>query len=328
MSAPLAPHRRVFWRHVWAVKGAVSLHIAPRLLFFAAVSVLVVLLRDHIGYYGLEVGPVELAGATLVLLMVLRTNAGYDRWWEGRKLWGGIVNQSRNFAISTLSYASNADRPFRERCVRWAAAFPHVAKRSLRGQRELPELVPLLGEENAARIARAEHMPSAVAAEMAAVLREGVERRGLSPFAFLQCDRERATLIDHIGACERILRTPLPLVYVIKIRRFVFVYLVALPFALVDEVGWLTPLLTTLVAYPVLGLDQIAVELENPFAEENLSHLPLETISTTIEDNVLALPESPSVPPTEPVTARRSRSRPPGTPGRSAPGRSRRRATS
>lgn len=295
--------RRVFWRHIWAVSGSVSLRVLPRVVVFSAWAMLVAIEQPLVGHTGLEVGPVELAGGALVLLMVLRTNAGYDRWWEGRKLWGGIVNQSRNFAISTLSYTPSSDPSFRDRVTRWAAVFPHIAKRSLRDERDLPEVAALIGHEAADRIARAEHMPSAVAMKMASLLREGVDAHGLSPFAFLQCDKERATLIDHIGACERILNTPLPLVYAIKLRRFVALYLMILPFALVDRVGWLSPFLVALVAYPVLGIDQIAVELENPFSKDNMSHLPLDTICKAIEGNVRAMAEAPlSSEPDQPAT--------------------------
>ncbi|MCW5831411.1 MAG: hypothetical protein KIS78_03005, partial [Labilithrix sp.] len=190
---------------------------------------------------------------------------------------------------AALTYGKAADPDWRERCARWTAAFAHASRRSLRGERELPELVPLIGAEETARIARAHHMPSAVAVELAELLRVAVERGWLSPFALLQCERERAQLIDHIGACERILLTPLPPVYVMKVRRFVAIYLMVLPFSLVDRVGWAAPLLTMLVAYPILGLDQIAVELENPFAKQNLGHLPLDSICQKIESNVLAL---------------------------------------
>jgi putative membrane protein len=235
---------------------------------------------------------VELAGGALGLLLILRTNAGYDRWWEGRKLWGAIVNQSRNLAISTLEYA-HADGAWRERFLRWTAAFAHAARHSLRGETDIDDVASLVGEDDARRLRESAHMPSAVAAELAAMLNDAVDEGRLSPVAFLQCDRERALLVDHVGGCERILKTPLPAVYVIKLRRFVAIYLLVLPFALMEKVGWSTPFLTMLVAYPVLGLDQIGAELENPFSTRNLSHLPLEAICDTIEKNVLGLLSSP-----------------------------------
>jgi putative membrane protein len=296
---------RSFWRDAWAFRGAVTGSVLPRVLAFGVISTIVMYARHRLGGFSLEVGPMELVGGALVLLMVLRTNAGYDRWWEGRKLWGGIVNQSRNLAITALTYGADAEHEWRQRFAGWTAAFAHVSRRSLRGERELPELEKLIGPQATARIARAEHMPNAVAAKLAELLGEAVERGWLSPFTMLRCDEERALLIDHVGACERIVKSPLPLVYVIKVRRFVALYLLVLPFSLIDRVGWAAPLLTMLVAYPMLGLDQISVQLENPFAIRNLGHLPLDSICKTIETNILALVDG-SRPSVEPAIDRAS----------------------
>jgi len=241
----------------------------------------------------LEVAPFEFAGAALAVLLVLRTNAGYDRWWEARKLWGGIVNQSRNLVISGLSYGP-ADPQWRDALARWTAAFPHVVRHSLRGEKPSTDVSELVDSEGCKQIATAQHMPSFVALKLADLLRDACDRLGMDRFAFIQIDRERALLIDHIGACERILKTPLPKLYSIKIRRFIGLFLLTLPLALIHRLNgdfgdWLVPVITMLVAYPLLSLDQIGIELENPFASTNLSHLPLDDICATIERNLLGL---------------------------------------
>ena len=238
----------------------------------------------------MAVAPYEVAGAVLGLLLVLRTNAGYDRWWEARKLWGGIVNQSRNLATHGLAYGP-ADADWRRRFVAWTAAFGHAARGSLRGEPDCPEVAALLGADEARRVAAADHAPGYVALRLAGLLREATDAHGMDRVAFLQADRERALLIDHVGACERILKTPLPLAYSIKIRRFLVLFLVTLPFGLLDEVPshWLIPVITVLVAYPVVGLDQIGIELQNPFSKAKLNHLPLDDITATIERNVKGL---------------------------------------
>jgi putative membrane protein len=134
-------------------------------------------------------------------------------------------------------------------------------------------------------------MPSYVAFQLAGLLRQACEAYNMDRFAFMQIDRERASLIDHVGACERILKTPLPLVYSIKIRRFIALFLLTVPFALLHRVStdWIVPLITMLVAYPLISLDQIGIELQNPFSRKNLSHLPIGEISTTIETNLQGL---------------------------------------
>lgn len=283
---------RNFCCEATALQGSVTPQVMPHVLACGAWA-LVVCVVHHVAEQlfpirvAMEVGPHEVGGAILALLLILRTNAGYDRWWEARKLWGGIVNQSRNFVITALSYGP-ADLEWRGRLVRWASAFPHVARASLRGERPCCKVEALLGSEAAAQLAAADHMPSFVAWTLAVSLRDCRDRHGMDDFAFLQADRERALLIDHIGACERILRTPLPKVYAINIRRFMMLFLLTLPFALLHKLGndWLVPLVTMLVAYPLMSLDQIGIELQNPFAATNLSHLPLDDICTAIERNL------------------------------------------
>jgi putative membrane protein len=237
---------------------------------------------------GVDVTPFEVAGVALGLLLVLRTNAGYDRWWEGRKLWGGIVNQSRELAVTTLVNGPDDPR-WRAQLVRWTAAFAHASRRSLRGERELPEVAALLGDEEAARLAAARHMPTAASVRLAALLREARERPGVDPVVLLPAEESRDKLLDHLGGCERILKSPLPSVYGIHIRRFILLFLLALPFGLLDRLHWLTPVVTFFVAYPLLVLDQVGVELQNPFDTSNLGHLPLDDICATIEGDLLAL---------------------------------------
>ncbi|MCX5727688.1 MAG: bestrophin family ion channel [Nitrospirae bacterium] len=285
--------RQGFWREAFALQGSITPKVMPFVLVFGLIAsgicgVAWLVEKLFQVPVGLVIAPFEFAGAALGLLLVLRTNAGYDRWWEARKLWGGIVNQSRNLVISAMSYGP-ANSEWREKVVKWAAVFPHVARLSLRGERPSTEVVNLVGLENAEQIATAGHMPSFVALKLGDLLHEACERLEMDRFAFIQVDRERALLIDHIGACERIVKTPLPRAYSIKIRRFIVMFLLMLPFALLHRLDgdWIVPFITMLVAYPLLSLDQIGVELENPFSTSNLSHLPLDDISATIERNLL-----------------------------------------
>ena len=284
-----------FWRDSFALQGSVTPKVFPLILVFGAISGVICALdwvveRALNVQIGVEVAPHEIAGAALGLLLILRTNAGYDRWWEARKLWGGMVNQSRNLAISALAYGTS-DSLWRDKVVRWVSVFPHIARSSLRSQKPGAEIFALVGQRDAEGISQARHMPTYVAMKIAVLLREGRDQHQLDPFAFQQIDRERALLIDHIGACERILKTPLPMVYSIKIRRFIMLFLVTLPFALLHRMDFelLIPLITMLVAYPLISLDQIGVELQNPFSENNLNHLPLQSIASTIQDNVMGL---------------------------------------
>lgn len=287
------PHCRDFWREVLAVNGSITPYVKTRVFLFFLWGGLVWLGSGHLGIQtGMGVAPYEIIGVVLALLLVMRTNSGYDRWYEGRKLWGGIVNQSRNLAIMGATYGPQ-DRGWRSRLLRWVAAFPHAARHSLRGERDLWDMRGLLSEPEIRALEQADHLPGYCSLQVARLLQQGVQQGDLDRFAFMKLEEQRSQLIDHIGGCERIMKTPLARVMSIKIRRFLFLYLAVLPLAIVDKCGMLTPLLTMFVAYPLLSLDQIGIELENPFSEKRLSHLPLGDIGDAIQENVMALDEEP-----------------------------------
>ncbi len=281
-----------FWDHVfdWYDTGR---HKVSRLVIgFTAYATAIYALNELTPKwleFGIAEAPYEVAGGALSVLLVLRTNAGHDRWWEARKLWGGITNQSRNLAVVALANGPT-DHQWRLEFVGWVAAFGHVARRNLRG--EIPskeDLAALVGTEQADRIAAAQHGPTAVALTLANLLREARDNDAFDRFAYLQAEEQRALLIDHIGGCERILKTPLATAYVVLIRRFMVLFFLTLPFALMPRVGWLTAPFTMLIAYPILALDQIADDLQHPFSTRSINHLPLDAITATIEGDLLAL---------------------------------------
>jgi putative membrane protein len=287
---------RLFWRDALAIHGTLTKRVVVRVLVFFLVALFVSelnawLVQAKAGFdldLGIEVGPFEVAGAALGVILVLRTNAGYDRWWEARKLWGTITNESRNLVVNCLAYGP-VDSAWRETLVRWAAAFPHVIRHCLRNERAMPRVEALLGIKEAQRVADAEHMPSYVALRIAQMIRDGCENPGPARLGLLYSENSRFILVDAYGACERILKAPLPIAYVILLRRFLVIFLIFLPFTLLPSVARLTPLLAVLISYPLVALDDIGSELQNPFDVRNVGHLPLDRICSTIERDVLAL---------------------------------------
>jgi putative membrane protein len=279
-----------FWEDAFQLHGTVTPIILPRVLVFGVFGLVVGALHEVVRWEALKAGWIQFSGIILAAMLVLRLNSGYDRWWEGRRLWGGIVNQSRNLVTLGLSHGPRG-RAWREALVRWTAAYAHVCRRSLRGERTLPELVELLGGEvEAARIAQARHMPSLVSLRLSFLLQEGLSG-GMDGRAFLAAEQERNRLVDHLGGCERILKTRMPYIYSILLRRLIFLYLVGVAPAVVTEQWWVPGVVTALVAYPMLALDEVAVELENPFSQLNLSHLPLDTLCANLQANLLELLE-------------------------------------
>lgn len=276
-----------FFRTALTWTGSVTPRVLPRVAIAALYATLVVYIARLFPQFSISITPFEYSGAVLGLLLVLRMNSGIDRWWEARKIWGSIVNQSRNLGIIGYEYTPKKSETTAQ-FLRWVAAWPHVMRESLRKEKGLKETEALLGSEESNRIRSSQHMPTYMGVRLARLLKE-MRSQGLDDFAFQRAERERAILIDDIGACERIRNTPMPFVLAIKTRRFILLFLLLLPLALVDRAAWLTPLVVALAAYPLFSLDEIGAELQNPFSPRNLSHLPLTAICSTIEANVLSI---------------------------------------
>ncbi|SJM91291.1 conserved hypothetical protein [Crenothrix polyspora] len=281
-------------------RGSVSPRILPTLFLLCCYPVLLVVL-DH--YWQplpyLDVTPFEYTGVVLGLVLVFRTNAGYERWWEARKLWGGINNQCRNIVIGALNYGPH-DLAWRTAMVKWTIAFAFATKESLRNSKNFTQLADVLSEQELNELKSAVHMPLFVASKIAALLQKArsghknVDGFDLDGFEFGILEGQRVLLVDHVGACERILKTPMPLVYAIKTRRFIFMFLLLLPFSILEKADFNTAAIFFLVAYPLLSLDRIGIELQSPFNTNSLSHLPLDSICDTVKLHCLALLEQVS----------------------------------
>jgi len=263
--------------------------ITPKVLLGTSVSViyclLVAIVHERFPDLDIDIGPFEYTGIALGLLLVFRINSSYDRWWEARKFWGSVVNQSRNLALITLGYSS-APQQWKQEMINWISLFPYTMKDHLRGQKNRATLERFAGTTAATHSDSISHIPLWVSGHIIQLLNEARIKNWIDPFSFQIADRERRTLIDDVGGCERILKTPIPFVLAVKLKRFIFIFLVFLPFALVSKLGLIAPLLNALIAYPLLSLDRIGFELQNPFSKSNMSHLPLDEICETIEGNI------------------------------------------
>lgn len=280
------PHR---WTdHLFDIEGSMFREILGRVSLCVLWSVVVVSLHMLMpkGWFDLAVPETAhaLIGAALGLLLVFRTNASYDRFWEGRKLWGGMVNETRNLA--RLSSTWIADRPDLVRQILlWTIAFPWCTMYRLRESRELGDLRDELPSDQVAAVAAADHVPLAVARRITALIEEARAAGAISDIQQTQIDQNVQLLIDYLGGCERIRSTPLPFAYAVHLRRALIAYCFTLPLALVSRFGWDTIIATLLLAYVLFGIEEIGVEIEDPFGTDE-NDLPLDEICRNIEGNL------------------------------------------
>ena len=277
-----------WWSHFWDVKGSMVREIMGRVAMLTLWSSAVVVVFELLGLkIAIPLSVHGLVGVALGMLMVFRTNASYDRFWEGRKLWGGIVNECRNLARG-LSVHLAADPALRDEALRWAVAWPYAAMSSLRGEHSLGASARFLGPEDLEWARCAQHVPLAIACRLTGYLKEARDRSVISDYVMTALDQNVQQLIDYIGGCERIHKTPLPFAYMVHVRRALVLYCFALPFALVSDFGWETIPVSLVVAYVFFGIEEIGVEIEDPFGLDD-NDLPLESICQTIDGNLEAL---------------------------------------
>uniref|UniRef100_A0A7C2K2S6 Bestrophin n=1 Tax=Schlesneria paludicola TaxID=360056 RepID=A0A7C2K2S6_9PLAN len=222
-----------------------------------------------------------LIGVALGLLLVFRTNASYDRFWEGRKMWGAIVNETRNLARQASEWCAD-DATRVRRIVLWTVAYAYSCLHRLRGQPAIGEVQAELPPDQVATVLSARHVPLAVARRLTAELEAARKQGLLTDYQQVQLDQNVQLLIDYLGACERIHSTPLPYAYAVHLRRALILYCFTLPFALASRFGWETIPTTLIIAYVLFGIEEIGVEIEDPFGTDD-NDLPLDTICGNIE---------------------------------------------
>ena len=282
------------WRsHLFDIKGSMLREIRARILVPLLWAAAVTLMYEwwHFGDKPEERTAMlpttmhVLIGTALGMLLVFRTNSSYDRFWEGRRMWGNIINESRNLArLGGVALAAVPE--LRERMFAWLIAFPVAAMNQLRGRaKELGVAAEKLSEEERRLALDHQHVPLAIARKITCCLDEARQRGAISDYHFIALDQNVQLLVDYLGACERIHRTPMPFAYMVHLRRVILIYCYSLPLALVADFSWWTIPATFFVGFVLLGIEEIGVEIEDPFGNDD-NDLPLEAFCETIRKNV------------------------------------------
>lgn len=279
-------------RTLAAPHGSFSRGVVFRVVAFGMIAAAVAYVNRHGLHLALSIGYHEIAGAVIALALAFRTNTGYARFWEGRTLWGAIVNACRNLS-RTVDAHGRPDSDAMKHFARWIVVFAHTTRRSLREQLQDDEIAALLTPDELAALRAQSHRPLAAAAELSRQLRAIAEKHTMNPFMVVQAESLIANLVDFLGGCERIRRTPTPYGFVLLVRRCIVMFLASLPLALVDSLGMLSVLITMAVAYPVLMIEALANELDDPFGHD-ANDLPLSRICAIIEKNLLGTESPPS----------------------------------
>jgi ion channel-forming bestrophin family protein len=226
----------------------------------------------------------NLLGFAISMLLVFRTNTAYDRWWEGRKQWGTLVNESRNLALKLNSILDSDDEKNRSFFIQLIPRFAQELKNHLQSE----ETRLILDERPHPEIPnfdRNKHVPNQAASlimnRVNLLYRQGLIK-GEQLFLI---NKEVSALLEVCGACERIKNTPIPYSYSGFIKKFIFFYIATLPLGYVFNLGYLVIPVVVFVFYVMASLELIAEEIEDPFGKD-ANDLPMQRLTETIQKNV------------------------------------------
>ncbi|HEX2574371.1 MAG TPA: bestrophin family ion channel [Polyangia bacterium] len=275
-----------WWPHLFDIRGSMVRQIGYRVLATVVWSAAIVAIDQT--YHDIDMPPTvhSLLGVALGLLLVFRTNASYDRFWEGRRMWGGMVNETRNLARLGHSLLSEAPGLYQE-LVQWTIAFAYASMHHLRGQKSFGPMVERLPREALERAIALGNAPLGASLEMTRRITQARQQGLISDVQQDMLDRNVQLLVDYLGACERINKTPLPFAYVVHLRRALLLYCLSLPSALVTSFGWWTVPANLFVSYTFYGIEEIGVQIEDPFGTDD-NDLPLERICAGIDTTLSA----------------------------------------
>lgn len=249
-------------------------------LCFMFIDVLDIVITDTKAFH-------SILGVILGLFLVLRTNTAYDRWWEGRKLWGKLVNDSRQLAIKLSSFLpaeAEEDRRFFRKMI------PNITfamKEHLRDSILIGEL-DFSDEEMKEKIINSKHRPNIINKVLVDRVTKIYQEGRISGEQLLILDKELKGFTDIIGACERIKSTPIPYSYSMFIKKFLFIYCITLPMTFIGEFGYWSIILVSVAFYFLMSVELISEEIEDPFGKD-INDLPLDEICVKIKKNIIEI---------------------------------------
>ncbi|TAJ66199.1 MAG: hypothetical protein EPO58_02085 [Chitinophagaceae bacterium] len=226
----------------------------------------------------------SLLGFAISMLLVFRTNTAYDRWWEGRKLWGALVNNSRNLAIKLNSFLPTDDDQNRLFFKKLIALFADELRQHLLNERtrlsldEQPH--PEIPDFDTSK-----HIPNQVVTLLMNKINLLHRDGKISDYQLLMLNPELTSFLDITGACERIKNTPIPYSYSVFIKKFLFFYILSLPLGFPLTLGYFTIPVVAFISYVLGSLEMIAEEIEDPFGKDE-NDLPMHRMAENIRKNV------------------------------------------
>jgi putative membrane protein len=276
---------------IFQMRGAVLPRLLMRMALVAAIGVVAALLFTRDGVYVPPFGH-TMVGVALGLLLVFRTNTAYERFWDGRRLFGTLVNHARDFARQATSYLH--DDEDRRLFVRYIQLTYALIRQHVRRERDLTALGELCTAEERAALEPVGCRPIMAMRWISDRLAARGDAQQLAEGRLRMLDSHLSIIGECLGGAERILNTPIPFAYAQHIKSFLALFCLTAPFAMVQTMGWYTPIAAAIVAFALFGIDEIGVEIEEPFGYDP-NDLPLDRLGEVINRDTADLLGAPGV---------------------------------
>ncbi len=270
------------------LRGSVLLAVLPRSLFCGFFGLIIKGLFDAKYPVSLPFLASLIPNIVLGLLLVFRTNTAYDRFWEGRKVWGSMVNTVRNLArqiLIAVDEKESNDRQEKIDAIYLLVAFAVATKLHLRDEPINPEIKDFLSPDKYIKLQSMNNPPLKIAFWIGDYLQLQYQRDRLNIYQLTAMHTLLNKLVDVLGSCERIVKTPMPLAYAIHLKQLLLLYCLSLPFQMVGQLGWWTAPVVVLISFTLFGIEEIGIEIENPFGHHH-NDLPLDAICSTMRRNI------------------------------------------
>ncbi|WP_345949254.1 bestrophin family ion channel [Mucilaginibacter sp. PAMB04274] len=287
--------REHWFRMLFVWHGSVLPQLLPRLLLLFALSIGIAYLHGAVFSFKIPLNPAPftLFGIALALFLGFRNNASYERFWEGRKLWGSLLNDSRSLARQALTMTGYlpSDQHVNH-FIQLLISFTYALKHQLRGTDANPDLKQRLPLDIFSSISIAQFKPIMLLKAMGNWVQSAKTEQKVDSILQTAFDINLNKLSDIVGGCERIASTPIPYSYRVLLHRTVYLYCFLLPFGLVDTLGWLMPFIVVFIAYTFVAFEAIADEIEEPFGME-ANDLALNAMCEMIEVTLMEMAGRP-----------------------------------
>ncbi len=279
------------WLLFFVVRGSIVPKVGPQILAVMFIAAVVSYFHGVVFHHNLTFTavPFTIVGLALSIFLGFRNSAAYDRYWEGRRLWGELLVTGRVLArqVNSLMAAGPTATHdevvgLRRRMIYKTIAFAHALRHRLRDSDAKDDLARFLDEEDLHSVLASINPPAAILRNLGGDLRHCLTHGLIADPLAVNLDASLNTLDRILGNCERIKSTPIPFSYTLLLHRTAYLYCFLLPFGLVDTVGLVTPIVAGLVSYTFFGLDALGDEIEEPFGTSP-NDLPLAAISRSIE---------------------------------------------